>query len=103
MIVNGIEYETCPRCHLVCTTGNIESWRCIQCGMQIIFELLRAVIGERWIIYWSIGNHLSMIYKATPCIYHTSGFRAEGGMIIISHLLPYDITSERLKLLLLFS
>lgn len=105
-----LQYPTCPRCN--------NSWEdvshdntmgynqmCSQCKMRMCpaTGLLRLVLADKWIVYWYQNNRCE-INIAIPNSAHMSGFQpSPRDEVSISHWLKFDITAERLKLLLVFS
>lgn len=107
------QFPTCPRCKIDWIAGDdkdkIQGYNkaCHQCGMRMgmtsIDCVLRLVVEDKWIVYWYLNRGCS-INKANTSPNHMTGFVPfYEGKVIISHWLPFDITGQRIKLLLLFS
>jgi hypothetical protein len=105
MMVNGIEYDTCPNCHTEwsdCRSTDGSAWqvKCLHCLLRASPWMFSKSVGDKWVIFWSKGS--CSIYKAAnfgldPYLYDPET------IVVIQHWLPLNITPERLHLLLLFS
>jgi hypothetical protein len=94
---SGVEFPVCPRC------GSI--WECDNPNNRYSLVMARCISENCIIVYddLTLGLCLGDKYGVEWWKDHCEIIDEEGHVIHVPTLLPYDITFDRLKLLLTFS